>query len=259
MLLNGKIAIVTGAANGLGEATARRFVEEGARVLLTDIDGERVGHLASELGPNARGIRLDVRSEDQWQDALALVKAEFGDLSVMVNNAAVPAIGAIESLSFEDWQRVSEINAGGAFLGCKYAMQAMMAAGGGAIVNVSSNSTMSGMAEVPLYSSTKASMNTLTRSIAARCLRDKLPIRCNTVVPGGMITKMARDAFLDITGVDISSGTEAAQALAAAANLVDAVEVADVVVMMASDMTRRVNGAEVVADGGQSASFGHGG
>ena len=103
-----------------------------------------------------------------------------------------------------------------------------------------------------MYSSVKDSINTLTRSIAALCRRDKLPIRCNTVVPGGMVSKMARDTLFSHFGVDIDDGSEEARALLEKVNMVDPVEVADVIVVMASNLTRRINGAEIIADGGDT-------
>jgi len=256
MILEGRVALVTGAAHGLGAATARRFVEEGARVVLTDIDVAGVESIAQELGDHACATLLDVRNEDQWLAAIELARSRFGRFDTLVNNAAISIIAPIESHSFEDWRTYAETNAGGVFLGCKRALGAMQEGDGGVIINVSSNSTINGIADVPLYSSVKASINTLTRSIAARCVRDKLPIRCNTVVPGGMVSKMARETLMAYTGIDIEDGSDAARALLDNVNMVDPVEVADVIVAMASTLTRRINGAEIIADGGDTIILG---
>lgn len=252
MMLKGRVAIITGAAHGLGAAAARRFVEEGARVVVTDIDLDGAEVVAQALGDHACAIQLDVREEEQWRGAIDLARSRFGGFDTMVNNAGVSSISPIESNTWDEWRTYADINAGGVFLGCKWALSAMQESGGGVIVNISSNSTILGFAEVPMYSSVKASINTLTRSIAARCRRDKLPIRCNTVVPGGMVSKMARDTLLSHFGVDIDDGSDAARELLQNVNLVDPVEVADVVVVMASDLTRRINGAEIVVDGGDT-------
>ncbi|MDX8356396.1 SDR family NAD(P)-dependent oxidoreductase [Sphingopyxis terrae] len=252
MMLEGRIAIITGAAHGLGAATAKRFVEEGARVVVTDIDFEGAQEVAQALGDRACALMLDVREEEQWLAAIELARSRFGGFDTLVNNAGISSISPIETNTMEEWRAFADINAGGVFLGCKSAFAAMKEGAGGVIVNISSNSTILGFAEVPMYSSLKASINTLTRSIAARCRRDKLPIRCNTVVPGGMVSNMARDTLLSHVGVDIYDGSDAARSLLENVNIVDPVEVADVIVVMASNLTRRINGAEIIADGGDT-------
>lgn len=255
MTLKDKVAIVTGAANGLGRATAAQIVNAGGRVVLADIDVEAGEAAARDIGGGARFRALDVWDEVQWIEVIDFAKAEFGGLDVLVNNAARAESLAIEDATRDDWQRIFETNIGGPFLGCKHALMAMRNRGG-AIVNVSSNSSISGMDSVPLYSATKGAMNALTRSVAARCLRESWPIRCNTVIPGGMVSKMCREVFLEATGVDITADGEEARAILKTQNIVDPVEVADIIVFLASDASRRINGAEIVADGGDTMIFG---
>ncbi|MEE8164532.1 MAG: SDR family NAD(P)-dependent oxidoreductase, partial [Myxococcota bacterium] len=136
--LEGKVAIVTGAARGTGEATARRFVREGASVVVADIRDELGAKVVAELGDAAHYIHLDVTREDDWSRCVEATLERFGQLDVLVNNAAILTIAPIESTSLEDWERVINVNQTGPFLGIRTVAPVMRAAGGGSIVNVSS-------------------------------------------------------------------------------------------------------------------------
>jgi 3(or 17)beta-hydroxysteroid dehydrogenase len=254
MLVDGKVAIVTGAGNGLGQATARRFVEQGGSVVLAEIDTGAGEAAAAAIGGNARFFQLDVWNDDNWAEAVEFAYRTFGAFDVLVNNAATTSLQPIEDVTMDEWLRVFQVNAGGVMLGCKHAIISMKETGG-AIINVSSNSSLAGMANIPSYSSSKAAINALTRSIAARCRQEGWPIRCNTVAPGGMVSKMLRETYLELAGVDLGEDTAEAAALIKSGNLVDPTEVADLIIFLSSNAARRVNGAEILADGGDAVIF----
>jgi 3alpha(or 20beta)-hydroxysteroid dehydrogenase len=180
--LEGKVAIVTGAARGTGAATARLFAEEGARVLLADVLDDPARALAEELGDAAVFRHLDVREESQWRQAVDAVQRDFGALHVLVNNAAVLHMAALVDTSLDDWNRVVAVNQTGAFLGMRAVAGPMKAAGGGSIVNVSSIDGLTGMNGVAAYAASKWALRGMTRVAALELGR--FGIRVNTVCPG---------------------------------------------------------------------------
>ena len=250
--MDGKIAIVTGAGSGIGRATAALLAKRGATVILGDIDLERGEAAASGIGSKAYFKRLDVADEVNWVSVVRFAQETLGGLDILVNNAGTPSHKSIELGTSEEWLRVFRVNAMGPFLGCKHAVLAMKSLGG-SIVNVSSNSSVVGMGGVPIYASSKGAVNALTLSVAAYCRAQKLPIRCNTVIPGGTRSKMLRESFLDRTGIDVDDNSPEARALLA--DVAEPELVANVIVFMASDEADRINGAELIADGMQSRAF----
>ena len=186
--LAGKVAIITGAAKGLGEADARLMASEGARLVLTDVDvanGERV---AAEIGAAARFVRQDVREEDGWIALIADVMAKEGRLDILVNNAGVVEAGHIENTTAEAWHFVMAVSADGTFFGCKHAIPAMKQSGGGSIINMASVCSIGGFSAVTAYCAAKGAIESLTRAIAVHCTQNGLNIRCNTIHPGTMDT-----------------------------------------------------------------------
>ena len=156
--LTGKVAIITGAAKGLGEADARLFAAEGASVVLTDVDEANGARVAAEIGPSARFLRQDVRDEDGWRDLIAEVVRQHGRLDVLVNNAGVVEAGNIESTSAEDYRFVMAVSADGTFFGCKHAIPAMRASGGGSIINMASIASVQGESLVAAYCAAKGAV-----------------------------------------------------------------------------------------------------
>jgi len=186
--LDGKVAIVTGAARGTGAMTARRFVAEGARVLLGDVRDEQGSALAKELGEAAMYHHLDVTRESDWAHALGHVEQSFGPLNVLVNNAAILQVAALEDTRLEDFVQIVMVNQAGTFLGIRSAIDPMRKAGGGSIVNIASIDGLEGMNGVSAYASSKWGMRGLTKVAALEL--GKYGIRVNTVCPGGGSSEM---------------------------------------------------------------------
>ncbi len=180
--LEGKVAIVTGAARGTGEATARRFVAEGARVLLVDVLDELGEKVAASLGDAARYTHVDVTSEEDWAAAIGQAHDAFGSVNVLVNNAAVLQVEALEDTSRDDFIRVVMVNQVGSFLGIRAVLDDMKASGHGSIVNISSIDGLEGMNGVVAYASSKWGVRGLTKVAALEL--GKFGIRVNTVCPG---------------------------------------------------------------------------
>lgn len=244
--LDGKVAIITGAAMGLGEADARLMAREGARVILTDIN-DRGEEVAAEIGANARFIRQDVRHEDGWKALIADVMAKEGRLDVLVNNAGVVEAGTIETTTAAEWRFVMEVSADGTFFGCKYAIPAMKASGGGSIINMASVASIAGHPAVTAYCAAKGAVEALTRAVAVHCTQTGLPIRCNSIHPGSMDTPMVQG----IGGKMAAAGLIRREADAPPPPplvLGTAEDIAWMVVFLASDESRFLSGQKLVVD-----------
>lgn len=242
--LDGKVAIVTGGARGQGAATARRFVAEGARVLIADVADADGTVLAKELGDAARYCHLDVSAEDEWDAAIEKCSAEFGPVDVLVNNAGVLHFSAIADTRLEDFERVVRINQIGAFLGMRAALRTMP--DGGSIINVSSVEGLAGMPLVGAYTASKFAIRGMTK-VAALELGER-GIRVNSLHPGMIDTQMVHDAAggpIDMSWVGKR----------VALNRVgEADEIASLALFLASDESSYCTGSEFVADGGATAT-----
>jgi len=249
--LAGKVALVTGAASGIGRAIATCFVAAGARVAIADIDHDGGRAVASALGEPARFVPLDVTSEDAWRAALANVAAAFGRLDVLVNNAGIALIGDVERTSLEDWRRVHAVNLDGTFLGCKHALPHLRASGGGSIINMSSIAGIVGVHNLAAYCSSKAAVRLLTKSVALRCARRGDNIRCNSIHPVYADTPMVQRM---VEGAPDPAASRAALAgMVPLGRMAAADEIADMALFLAADDSRFVTGAEFVIDGGLTA------
>jgi len=245
-LLN-KVTVVTGAASGIGESIARRFVAEGARVLLTDVNAEEGERVAAQLGANALFMRQDVSDPDAWQALAALVRERYQRLDVLVNNAGILIPGTIEETTLEQWQRLLRVNADSAFLGCQTAVALMKdSGGGGSIINISSIAALAARDDYLAYGASKGAVAALTRSVAVHCRRRKYRIRCNSVHPDGVLTPMTRGTYPK--GLDPERLTIDHDPMNRAC-LPD--DVAHAVLYLASDESRAVNGIELRVDSGQ--------
>jgi 3(or 17)beta-hydroxysteroid dehydrogenase len=243
--LNGKIAIVTGAASGVGKADAVRFAQEGARVVLTDINEEAGREVAREIGDAALFVRHDIASETSWDDVFGATEKRFGTPNVLVNNAAVLIPGDIENGTLDVWRRTQLINGEGYFLGCRAAVRAMKA-NGGSIVNMSSVAALGGIGVFCAYAASKGAVAAMTRSIAAYCKQQGYRIRCNSVHPDGIFTPMTAPYFgnADATRAELEKGIDPQGRMSLPE------DIANLVLFLASDESRFVNGSEYRIDNG---------
>lgn len=239
--VKGKVVLVTGAASGVGRENALLLAAEGAKVVLTDVNEEGVQALAQEIGDNAYALAHNIASEGDWQRVVVATLERFGRLDVLVNNAAILAMGTIESTTLEDWQKIQRVNAEGYFLGCKYGVQAMKQHGG-AIINMASLAALAGMAHFCAYSASKGAVTALTRSVAAHCKQQRYNIRCNSVHPDGILTPMVTNLM---AGADVKVEGDPM------ARMCLPKDIANLVLFLASDESRFINGSELRIDNGQ--------
>jgi len=247
--VSGKVALVTGGARGLGEATVRLLVEEGARVVLGDVLEEEGEALAQEFGPDVAFLRMDVSEPTDWARAIERSQ-EFGPLGVLVNNAAVVLKAALTDTTDEDYMRVVRINQFGTFLGIRSAVGPMKAAGSGSIINVSSIDGLHSNAGLSAYSSTKWAVRGLTKNAAIEL--GQYGIRVNSVHPGGMYTAMG--------GLGSSTEEQLNQGFYKhfpIPRVGQPIEVAQVILFLATDEASYCTGSEFVADGGWFAGMRH--
>ncbi len=255
--VTGKKALITGAAQGLGAADAWMLAREGAKVLLTDIQGNEVAEQAAainaELGAGtAFAMAHDVTNPDHWDAAIALAAAEMGGLSVLVNNAGVGVRGDIETCTLEDWQRGFAINVDSVFLGCQKAIPLMRDNQPGSIINISSIAGLIASHTMPGYNASKAAVWMLTKSVALYCAKKGWDIRCNSVHPTFVDTPI-------LDGISANAGVEKDVVMGKLARQIplgrvgEPNDIANGVLYLASDESRFMTGAELKLDGGISA------
>lgn len=247
--LAGKVALVTGAAEGVGKAVAQRFITEGAKVVLTDVQVDKGEALAESLGENALFIKHDVTSEADWQMAVDKAVAHFGKLQILVNNAGISVAGFIDEASFDHWRQTQAVNSDSVFLGCRYAIPEMRKYPPGAIVNVTSALAVKAHAAMPAYSASKAAVRQVTKSIALRCAREGYDIRCNAVAPGSVMTPM-QHRVLEARGGDKDEQLKTTIAQHPMGRIADPEEVANAVLFLASNESSFITGVEIPVDGG---------
>ncbi len=246
--LGGKVALVTGAARGIGLEIARRLAAHGARIVLADIEPELGAEAASEIA-GAAYLNLDVTAQEQWSAAMGRIEGDFGQLDILVNNAGISPAANVEQTDLALWRKVYAINVESVFLGCHHGLPLIRKGGrGGVIVNMSSITALRPAAALAAYSSSKAAVSALTKSVALHAAADR--IRCNSVHPGGTHTRMLDD-FAALTG-----NKDAALAGMNAANPLGRVgqpgDIASAVLFLASDMSEWITGLEMVVDGGST-------
>ena len=248
MRLEGKVALITGGANGMGAAECKLFAREGAKVAIADIreeDGRKIEAQIAESGGEAMFVSLDVSQENQWQSAVIQVVTQYGKLDILVNNAGISGSGEQDHSSTEAWDRLLNINAKGVFLGMKYAVPRMQEVGGGSIVNISSISGFVGQEAVhPGYNASKGAVRLVTKAAAVQ--HAKQGIRVNSVHPGmmpPMLTSFQRgDSAREAMISAVPMGREGAPE-----------EVANAVLFLASDEASYITGTELIVDGGFTA------
>lgn len=245
--LTGKVALITGAARGQGAAEARLFAQRGAKVMLCDILDTEGQAVAAEIGANAAYTRLDVTSETDWQAAVETTVAQFGKLDVLINNAGIAKIAALEECTLQEYQDVIQINQVGVFLGMRAVIEPMQQAGGGSIVNISSIDGLIGMTGGTAYCASKFAVRGMTKVAALEL--GKYGIRVNSIHPGGILTPMITSAGIDAQTAGEIFGKVPLHRIG------QPEEMATLAAYLASDDASYSTGSEFVADGGLTAGF----
>jgi 3alpha(or 20beta)-hydroxysteroid dehydrogenase len=246
--LDGKVALISGGARGQGEAEVRRFVSEGAKVVFGDILDDLGKAVAEDLGDSVHYLHLDVRREEDWNEAVTEAESRFGRLNVLVNNAGVLEMGTLtHDTTLEAYMRVVEINQIGPFLGMRAAIPALLRAGGGSIVNTSSTNGLAGYGGTIAYTASKFAVRGMTKNVALEY--GAAGIRVNSVHPGGVDTAMTRP---DDLGGFTDEDQAAAWAMTPIPRIGQPDDIANVVLFLASDESAYCTGAEFVVDGGMT-------
>ncbi len=241
--VDGKVALASGSAQGLGLADAQVLAREGARVVMTDIQdeaGESAAAAIREAGGDAVFMHHDVSSEDGWIELIQKVKDQYGRLDVLVNNAGLVKIASPEDCSLESFRAQNAVMSEGVFLGCKHAMSLMAESGGGSIINMSSTASMLGYPIFFAYSAAKGAVRPMSKAVAVHCQMNGYNIRVNSLHPGAIDTPMI-DETTAVLGLENKSDLSPV-------GLGEPEDVANAVLFLASDESRFINGSEIVID-----------
>lgn len=255
MRVKDKVALVTGAGSGIGEAICKRLAEEGANVVVTDINGEQASRVANEItasSGSALAITQDVTDEAGWQTVIDAALAQFDKLDVLVNNAGIVIAGNVEEATLEDWQRTQNVNLDAVFLGTREAIRAMKDKGG-SIVNISSIEGIVGEAKTAAYNASKGGVRIFTKSAALHCAKEGYNIRVNSVHPGFVLTAMVENALEAMPVDEAAEFREQITCNIPVARMGEPVDIANGVLFLASDESQYMTGSELVIDGGYTA------
>ena len=250
MRLKNKVALITGAASGIGAEIARVFAREGARLVLADIDQQGLS-VAQHIGAQAEFAELDVTSLSSWRKLLRHIQNDHARLDCLVNSAGIALFKDIEQTSWQEWRRVLSVNLDGVFLGCKTALPLLKASGGGSIINISSISGIVGGHNLAAYNASKGGVRLLSKSVALHCARQGYNIRCNSVHPTFVDTPMVRN--LINTSPNPEKLEQAFKRQIPLGRLGTPEDIAELALYLASDESSFVTGAEFVIDGGVTA------
>lgn len=252
--LTGKIAIITGGANGIGKAICERFVDEGALAVIADVNSETGKEVAEKLEGKASFVKLDVREKDQWKFLIDGVISKHGKLDILVNNAGILSTSpqqSVEDVNLEEWRSIQSVNVEGVFLGCQAAIKVMKSTGG-SIVNLSSVAGLIASPGIVAYGASKGAVRQLTKSIAVDCARKGYRIRCNSVHPGLIETDMGQNSML-MGGGNPEENYKNRVAMTPMGEVGSPIDIANGILFLASDEARHMTGAELVIDGGLTA------
>ncbi len=263
--LDGRVAFVSGGLRGIGLAIVERYVAEGARVVLSDLDAadsDTATAVLARLGEAATYVQADVTSEAAWRRALDHVESAHGKLHILVNNAGTDLTGPVETLSLDGWRRIMAINVDGVFLGTKTFVPLMAASGvgvkgGSSVINISSVMGLVGYSEVSAYNASKGAVRLFTKGIAIEFATKKMPIRANSVHPGFVVTPLLNAGFQRWVDKGFAEKPEDLVETMAATTpigrLADPSEIAGAAFFLAGEDSSYVTGAELVVDGGWTA------
>jgi 3(or 17)beta-hydroxysteroid dehydrogenase len=252
MRLQNKVALVTGAGNGIGAATATRFAEEGALVIVTDINGESAESVAAQINGNggrAEARTQDVTDEALWNTLVADIAATHGGLDVLVNNAGIAIPGNAENTSLEDWRKTQAINGESVFMGTRAAV-AVMKARGGSIINISSIEGIVGEPNATAYNYSKGGVRIFTKSAALHCAAEGYPIRINSVHPGFILTAMVENAIAAMPEEQSQVMYERLMQEIPLGAMGEPLDIANGCLFLASQESKYMTGSELIIDGG---------
>jgi NAD(P)-dependent dehydrogenase (short-subunit alcohol dehydrogenase family) len=250
--LNGKIALVTGGGSGLGEATCKRFAEEGAQVIITDINAEAAANVAAEInaaGGNATARTQDVTDEADWDSLMDEIVSSHGQLDVLVNNAGIAIPGSVEDTPLDDWRKTQAVNMESVFLGCRAAVKAMKERGG-SIINISSIEGIVGEPTAAAYNASKGGVRIFTKSAALHCAKEGYAIRVNSVHPGFILTAMVENALGSMPQEAQDEMAERLDREIPMKAMGEALDIANGCLFLASDESKYMTGSELIIDGG---------
>jgi 3(or 17)beta-hydroxysteroid dehydrogenase len=252
MRLAHKIALVTGAASGIGRTTAITFAREGAKVLCADINEAGAQETARRIGNAATAARLDVTSEVDWERVTQFAIDTFGKLDIVANIAGIGRGGSIEDLNLDDWHAMFAVNVTGVMLGCKHGLKAIVRSGGsGAILNMSSMAGLVGTSDLAGYTASKGAVTMLTKSVALHCAEKRYPVRCVSIHPTYVDTEML-DPVAELSG-DRAAMLAGMAAQVPIGRVATPQDIANVCLFAASDDAAMVSGSPLIVDGAQLA------
>ncbi len=243
--MDGRVALITGGASGLGAEDARVLAREGAKVVITDVQDD-LGRTVAGSIPDCLYLNHDVRDEVRWTEVVAAALDHFGRLDTLVNNAGLVRFGTVEDLSYEDFRLQTEVMLGGAFLGCRAAIPHMSRDGSGSIVNMASVAALKGISTIPAYTAAKAGIIAMTRSIAVHCREQAYRFRVNAIAPGGIVTPMTAQALAELP--QDAAGLDQINAF----GMGQPSDVANMVLYLASDDGRHITGTCITIDNGET-------
>ena len=248
--LAGKIALVTGAGSGLGEATAKRFAAEGAHVYVTDLDNAAAQRVAGEIGESATCRAQDVTDEADWDVLMEEIRSAHGSLDVIVNNAGIAITGSVEDTSLEDWRQTQAVNLDAVFMGTRAAIKCMKETGGGSIINISSIEGIVGEPMAAAYNASKGGVRIFTKSAALHCAAQGYNIRVNSVHPGFIMTPMLEKGIGALPEDEAAAMLERVTREIPLGAMGEPEDIANGCLFLASEESRYMTGSELVIDGG---------
>lgn len=255
MRVNGKVALVTGGGSGIGAATSHRLAEEGALVVVSDIDADAAEQVVNDIiggGFKAEASYQDVTDQQQWQEIVSGIMEKHGQLDILVNNAGIALTGSIEDATLDEWRQVNAVNSESVFMGTQAAIAAMKG-NGGSIINISSIEGLVGDPLIAAYNASKAAVRMMTKSAALHCAEQGYGIRINSVHPGFIETPMVANGVAAMGEENAQAFQERIFSSIPLGAMGQPTDIANGVLFLASDESAYMTGSELVIDGGFTA------
>ena len=249
MRVKDKVVLVTGGGSGLGEAISMRLAEEGATLVVADINESSAQRVAEAIGGKAIAVHQDVTDELRWQELVAEIVERFGQLDILVNNAGIALVGTVEDTTLEDWQLTQRVNLDAVFMGTREAIK-VMKKGSGSIINISSIEGIIGEQKVAAYNASKGGVRIFTKSAALHCCAEGYSIRVNSVHPGFIDTNMVSGAVATMTEEEGEAFTTRIVGNIPMGHMGEPLDIANGVLFLASEESKYMTGSELIIDGG---------